>query len=120
LVLLRPPISTIGEPDVPVLANSLCLDHIFAIIWEKSMCILLSFEDLGGQTKACMVGDMTVHEPVARIIGPERDNDETVPWQENDVASRRVLEIGLVVGFAKWFVLFLLENSKVVSMKMYL
>lgn len=84
------------------------------------MCILLPFEDLGGQTKACMVGDMTVHEPVARIIGPERDNDETVPWQENDVASRRVLEIGLVVGFAKWFVLFLLENSKVMSMKMYL
>jgi hypothetical protein len=84
------------------------------------MCILLSFEDLGGQTKACMVGDMTVHEPVARIIGLECDNDETVFWQENDVTSRRVLEIGLVVAFGKWFVLLLLENSKVVSMKMYL
>jgi hypothetical protein len=67
-----------------------------------------------------MVGDMTVQEPVARIIGPECNDDETVRGQENDVTSRRVLEIGLVVGFVKWFVLFLLENSKVVSMKMYL
>ena len=84
------------------------------------MCILLSFEDLGGQTKACMVGDMTVHEPVARIIGLECNDDEPVLGQKNDVTSRRVLEIGLVVGFGKWFVLLLLENSKVVSMKMYL
>jgi hypothetical protein len=84
-----------------VIADSVCLVYLSATIGEESVCILLSFEDLGGQTKACMLGDMTMHEPISRIIGLERDNDETVGRQENYVASRRVDEIRLVVGFVK-------------------
>ena len=81
------------------------------------MSILLAFENLCGKSETGVVGDVTVHEPVSRVVSFEGDDDEAIGREEDDVASRRVDQFGFVVGEVEGLVFFLLEDGEVMAMK---
>ena len=61
-----------------------------------------------------------MHYPGSRIVGPEGDNDEAVAWKQNNVATRRVVQLQVQVTWVVGLVVGLLEDGKVVTMEMYL
>ncbi len=64
-----------------------------------------------------MTGDVAVHEPRARIIGLERDDDEAVCGHQHDIAPRGVEPVQADVGCVVDGVFGLLEDGEVVSVE---
>lgn len=67
-----------------------------------------------------MLGNVTVQQPRAWIVGLEGEDDEAVPWQKHDVAARRVVELEIEIAVVESLVLGLLEDGEVVAVKMHL
>ena len=52
-----------------------------------------ALEEVGAEAAADMPGDVAVEEPVARVVGPEGDDDPAVAGKHGDVAAGGVLEV---------------------------
>ena len=64
-----------------------------------------------------MSGDMAVHEPGARVVGFESDDDIAAPGHEDDVAAGWVVEFQVEVRSVEFLVVGLLEEGEVVAVE---
>ena len=55
------------------------------------MDIDLSFEDLDGQTSRCMPGNVAMHQPGARVVGAEGNDEISASGQQCHVSARWVV-----------------------------
>ena len=104
-------------PGPKVVAHPLGPEHAGRVRGEEGGGVGLALEDLQGEALGGVAGDVAVHEPAARVVGLEGDDDEALRGQEDDVAARRVVELqveeGGVVGLAGH----LLEDGEVVAVE---
>lgn len=59
-----------------------------------------------------------MHEPAARIVGLESDDDEAIGREENDVSAGRVVQVELDFGGVVVLMFLLLEDGKVMAVEM--
>lgn len=63
---------------------------------------VLALEDLQGQPRRGVPGDVAVQEPGAGVVGFEGDDDEAAGGEENHVSTGGVFEVGFeLVGTVK-------------------
>lgn len=63
-------------PTLPIVTNPVRLNHVGGVPREKLIGITLALQDLQSQTLRGMSGYVTMHEPAARVVGLEGDDNE--------------------------------------------
>jgi hypothetical protein len=114
-----PPVLAIPPPLIPLLTSSLG--------YLKSMRVCdvgpdipssrLSLHDLHSQTHTCVIGDVAVNEPCARIVCLKCNDDVSICRKQDNVATRGVI-LFEIKPFREFLSTVLLKNSEVMAVKM--
>jgi len=114
-----PPVAAIPTPVRPGGAQAL-RGRGGAAPREEGVGVGAALEHLEREAARRVARDVAVHQPGARVVGAEGDDQEAVAREEGDVAPRRVVELQVqgVGGEAPAFGL--LKDDKVVTVEMHL
>ena len=114
-----PPIAAVTVPRVPIRADAFrFLNGRRCRLGPNHVGALPALEDLHGQAEGRVERDVAVHQPGARVVGLEGDDDEAVVGEQDNVAPRRVNERELELCGIVRLIFSLLEDGKVMAVEM--
>ena len=112
-----PPVLLVIEPRSPVLAHSVLFSHEF----RTQLNLILILPNIQAQPTTRMPRNMTMQDPLARIIRAERNRHIPMPWQQRHIASGGIIilesPIMDIVGMER--PIFLRHEHKIVAVEMH-